>query len=271
MKDPKEISTIQEAPLTPQNSQGISIEDLINKALENKAAIATVERIFAMRKDLKAEWAKEEFNKDMASFQSECPVISKSKGVILKDKKTVAYKYAPIEVLDVETKLLRQKYGFSYKTNQATYKDGDTTMVKAVLTVTHKFGHSEDTEMTVPLGNKTEIMSNSQVVAAAYTFAKRYAFKNAFGIVEADEDNEELLKQGESTKEELSAEIVEKLDKATTHEDLVKTCKEIIDANPKLRKLLEEEYTRRRNELEAIDVDAVAEDMEKQKEQEAKS
>jgi hypothetical protein len=50
-------------------------------------------------------------------------------------------------------------------------------------------GHSESSDVEVPLGTKTEIVSASQVVASALTFAKRYAF-NAFGILTGDEDND---------------------------------------------------------------------------------
>jgi hypothetical protein len=51
--------------------------------------------------------------------------------------------------------------------------------------------------MEVPLGNKTQVMSDTQVVAAAITFAKRYAFLNEFGILTGDEDKEEILNTGE--------------------------------------------------------------------------
>jgi hypothetical protein len=62
--------------------------------------------------------------------------------------------------------------------------------VKVVCRVTHTAGHSEESPMQVPFGNKTDIMSNTQVTAAAQTFAKRYAFCNAFGILTGDEDND---------------------------------------------------------------------------------
>jgi hypothetical protein len=42
----------------------------------------------------------------------------------------------------------------------------------------------------VPLGNKTQVMSDTQVTAAAGTFAKRYAFCNVFGIMTGDEDTD---------------------------------------------------------------------------------
>jgi hypothetical protein len=53
--------------------------------------------------------------------------------------------------------------------------------------------------MTVPFGNKTDIMSQSQVAAAATTFAKRYAFCNAFGILTGDEDTDAAVVKKEAT------------------------------------------------------------------------
>ncbi len=243
MKDETQITT----------NQSFNIEALISQAISKKASVSALKEMLAMRKELKAEWAKEEFNKAMAGFQSECPIIAKTKGVKTKSGQ-VAYKYAPIEVLDSDTKSLREKYGFSYKTDQITFTENNDRQVKAVVTVTHKAGHSEKTEMTVPLGNKTDIMSNSQVTAAAYTFAKRYAFKNAFGIVEADEDDEALLKRGDSDQKDqksLPEEDVKKIDDAKTEQDLINVCKEIKslrgrEFEPDLISL----YTKRKDEIQ---------------------
>ncbi len=209
--------------------ENFNIESLIQQAVKNKASITALKEILSMREKLKQEWAKEQFNKDMAQFQAECPIIGKTKGVKTKTG-IIAYKYAPIEVLDSETKELRNKYGFSYKTDQQTFLDNNERQVRAIVTVTHGDGHSEKTEMTVPLGNKTEIMSNSQVTAAAYTFAKRYAFKNAFGIIEADEDDESLLKKNDvDNKSQLDLPSISKINNCKTLEELKKICRALTD------------------------------------------
>lgn len=233
---------------TPAN---FNIEALIQQAVKNKTSVSALKEMLSMRKELKEEWAREEFNKAMAGFQSECPIIKKTKGVKTRSGAT-AYKYAPIEVLDAETKILREKYGFSYKTDQATFMENNERQVRAIVTVTHKSGHSEKTEMTVPLGNKTDVMSNSQVTAAAYTFAKRYAFKNAFGITEVNEDDESLLKQGDEDKKQgLPKETVDKINKTQTLADLLTVCKELKgQLKPELHDALRFEYTRRKSELE---------------------
>lgn len=233
-----------------ENNNQINIEILIQQAINKKVSISALKEILDMREKLKKEWAKEEFNKSMSGFQSECPIIKKTKGVKTKSGAT-AYKYAPIEVLDADTKKLREKYGFSYKTDQQTFLDNNERQVKAIVTVTHKFGHSEVTEMTVPLGNKTDIMSNSQVTAAAYTFAKRYAFKNAFGITEIDEDDETLLKKLDENKLDLDDESINKINNAKDKKELIEITNKLgREKGPKYKGIILEYYGLKKTQLE---------------------
>lgn len=164
-----------------------SVDVLLSQAVEKGADISTLERLMALRKDMLAEEAKKAFNTAMAEFQSECPVIKKTKGVNTKSGEE-AYKYAPIESVISQVKVLIQKHGFRYSTTMELSADG--LLVKAFCRVVHELGHEEVSEMQVPLGAQTQVMSKSQVVAAAQTFAKRYAFLNAFGIMTGDTDND---------------------------------------------------------------------------------
>ena len=161
-------------------------EALIALAIEKNVSVDTMERLLAMRRELKAERAKEAFDKAMSAFQAECPIIKKTKGVKT-DSGDLAYKYAPLECIVEQVKDFLSKHGFSYCVDQPQAKQG---YVKVALTVKHTLGHSEITCVELPLGNKTRIMSQTQVEAAALTFAKRYAFCNAFGILTGDEDTD---------------------------------------------------------------------------------
>jgi hypothetical protein len=180
----KEISPASSA-IVPQS---MNVEALIAQAIEKGTPVETMERILAMGREVRAELAKKAFDQSMAAFQADCPTIEKTKEVKTRSG-VVAYRYAPIESIVEQVKPHLQKHGFSYSSNMELIENG-TTKVKASIKVTHEGGHSEITDMTVPLGNKTDIMSQSQVVAAAQTFAKRYAFCNAFGILTGDEDTD---------------------------------------------------------------------------------
>ena len=179
-----------EAPKAIEVSRDLSVESLIAQAITSGVPVDTMERLLAMRRELRAEKAKEAFDADMAKFQGACPVIEKTKPVKTKSGQ-VAYRYAPLDVIVAQVKDLLNEHGFSYAIQTETLEN----KVKVTCITKHKSGHSENNSVEVPLGNKTDIMSNTQVVAAALTFAKRYAFCNAFGILTGDEDDD-----GQSTK-----------------------------------------------------------------------
>lgn len=169
-----------------QKAEQMSVEFLIGQAIDKGVPVETMERLLAMRKELKAEYAKEEYDKAMAQFQAECPIIKKTKAGGKTNNGEVAYKYAPLESIVEQTKEAISRNGFSYMVRSETKETG----VKAIVIVKHKAGHSEPTDVEVPLGAKTGVMSAPQVTASALTFAKRYAFCNAFGILTGDEDND---------------------------------------------------------------------------------
>jgi hypothetical protein len=187
-----------------------SVDALLSQAVAAGADIGTLERLMALRKDMLAEEAKKAFNKAMAEFQSECPVINKTKTVKTKGGDD-AYKYAPIDSIVDQVKKLIQKHGFRYSTTMEL--NGD--LVKAFCRVVHELGHEEVSVMEVPLGAQTAVMSKSQVVAAAQTFAKRYAFLNAFGIMTGDTDND-AAKVKEPADDET---VIELLNKCKTMEE----------------------------------------------------
>lgn len=173
----------KEIEQTPSAPFAMSPEVLMAQAIQAGASVETMQSLLAMRRELKAEWAKEQYDHDMAMFQMNCPIIKKTKEVKDNDGK-VAYKYAPIDSIVAQVKSSLEKYGFSYKIETTTHEKG----VTAKCIAKHKFGHSEDSEVNIPLGTKTRMMNDTQVTASAMTFAKRYAFCNVFGIMTGDSD-----------------------------------------------------------------------------------
>lgn len=179
------LATTPQPPAMTAADLAAGPEALISQAIAAGASIDTLERVMALRKDVLAEKAKQAFNEAMAAFQEECPVIKKTKGVKTKAG-AEAYKYAPIDSIITQVKACVKKHGFSYRTSMQLL----TGNVKVVCRVVHMLGHEETSEMEVPLSDGTQIMSKTQVVAAASTFAKRYAFLNAFGIMTGDDDDD---------------------------------------------------------------------------------
>lgn len=168
-----------------QAPQNFPVEALLQSAIDKNVPIETMERLLAMRRELKAEAAKEAFDRAMAAFQSECPVIEKLKPV--KDNhERVLYSYAPLDSIVAQVKEKLGKHGLSY----AIQTEMTATHVKVICIAKHEFGHSESSTVEMPLSTRTGIMSAPQQVAATITFGKRYAFCNAFGIMTGDEDTD---------------------------------------------------------------------------------
>jgi hypothetical protein len=157
---------------------------LIARAIDKNLPIESMEKLLAMRRELKAEWAKEQYFAALSRFQKACPTIGKSKGVNDKYGKR-RYSYAPLEVIVEEVRDALEANGFSYTT--ATEQTPDS--VTAICNAHHIAGHGESTRLTVPIDHEA-YMSAPQKVASALTYATRYAFRNAFGIMTGDEDDD---------------------------------------------------------------------------------
>lgn len=157
--------------------QNAQVEMLISQALDKQVSIETLERLLSMRKELKAEYAKEQFSKALSAFQAECPVIKKTKlGAVAK--------YAPIESILTQVIPFLNKNEFSYSFNSETTEDTVTAHFK----LTHILGHSETTSFTCHHVIKNKAISLAQLDAGTLTFAKRIALCNGLGLVLADED-----------------------------------------------------------------------------------
>lgn len=161
----------------------VSADQLIARAIDKGVDVGTMERLLAMRKELKAEFAEEQYNKAMAKFQSECPIIEKRKEV-KDDKGKVLYKYAPLDDIVMQVRDILAANGFSYSWDT---EENEST-ITPICIVTHISGHSKRSRFNIPSKGGTSIMSGPQKAAAALTFGKRYAFCNALGIMTGDED-----------------------------------------------------------------------------------
>jgi hypothetical protein len=186
----------KETGLPEKAAQGVKAitsvdpQALLAQAIDKNLPIESMERLLAMRKEMKAEFARDQFFVALSGFQSECPIVEKKHQVRDKDKVTKAdkglrYSYAPIEDMVDAVRPLFSKWGLSWtiKTKQ-TRED-----VTAICFAHHCDGHEEVTEFTVPI-DPDAYMTDPQKAAAALTYATRYAFKGAFGIQTKGEDND---------------------------------------------------------------------------------
>jgi hypothetical protein len=165
----------------------VDVQALISQGLQSKADIGVMERLFAMAKEADAIRARRAFFESLAKLQSEMKTITKTKEVKFTNKtgRVTNYSYAPLEVIVDAVKINLKDNGFSYtlKTVQ------DATSVAVTCEAHHDAGHTEISSVTVQI-DADAYMSGPQKVGAAITYAKRYAFCNAFGILTGDEDTD---------------------------------------------------------------------------------
>jgi ERF superfamily len=169
--------------ITPVAQQ--SVDSFISLAISQNAPIETLERLFALHKEVEAEKAKSAYIKALSMFQRMCPVIEKKKKVMNKDGVSVRYMFAPLDDIVSQIKEHLGKNDLSYTWTVLFDENGVTAIAK----ITHVQGHSETSSFTVPIG-KDGFMTAPQQNAAAQTFAKRYALCNALGISTGDEDTD---------------------------------------------------------------------------------
>jgi hypothetical protein len=165
----------------------IDPEALIAKGIEHGISVEGLERLLAMRERLKAEQARSAFVHAVAQFQGACPIIAK--GAVVRDKAgKERYRYASLEAIVKQVGPLLRASELTYRID-TRIEEGQGTALVAICIITHRDGHSESSEFRVPI-DRDSYMSEPQKFGAASTYAKRYAFCNALGILTGDQDTD---------------------------------------------------------------------------------
>lgn len=169
------------------------INDLMAQAVAT-GNMDTIERVFALRTQLKQEAAREAFYAALSAFQNECPVIKKTKVVPFKGGTGVMYRYAPLDTIIKKVGPLLTRHGLSYTIKAGVeLMDGGMPFMVATLSIQHSAGYSDQSEFRVPLDKEAinaSHMNDAQRYGSASTYAKRNVFLNGFGIMCGDEDDD---------------------------------------------------------------------------------
>ena len=169
-----------------KNVKPLDAEALIYKAVESGVPVETMERLLAMRKDLKDEQAKEAYYAALSRFQSKCPIIRKTKEVKDKSGKT-RYRYEPLDGIISQVKGTLEFCNLSYTFR--TMPSIDNTGVDVICETSHILGFTKESSVHIDIDQEA-FMNSAQKSGSALTYAKRYAFCNAFGILTSDEDDD---------------------------------------------------------------------------------
>lgn len=162
-------------------------EMLIMEGVKKGISVDTMERLLVIRREVNAEKAKAAFNFALSAFQAECPTIKKTKKVFNKKEKGggLRYVFAPLDFIVEQVRPILQRNRLAFSIDAEV----EEKWVTATCKITHELGHSEISTFKVPV-DADAYMTASQKFGAALTFAKRYAFVNALGILTGGEDTD---------------------------------------------------------------------------------
>lgn len=173
---------------SPRALARLDPQALIQQAIQAGSTIETLERLFSLAKDVRAEQARELWHRAMAEFQRTCPPIRRSETARITSKRTgssYSYSYAPLGEIMQTILPVMGPLGLS-----ASYRvrhEGERVIASA--RISHEAGHHEESgEVSMPVVSGDDMGANpAQRVGIASTYAKRYALLAILGLAPEDD------------------------------------------------------------------------------------
>lgn len=175
-----QLATIQEQ----ETDQLTSIMTVIERcALNPNVDVEKMQKLLDMQERILNRNAKQSFAAALAGMQADMPQITKNGEIKINGK--VQSKYALFEDINEQVKPVLQKYGFaiSFRVKQ------NEKSIKIIAILSHQEGHSEETELDLPIdtsGNKNSVQS----VGSSLQYGKRYAMCALLNISTGGEDDD---------------------------------------------------------------------------------
>ena len=173
----KTETTLEIAPTEKPVASAITV---IQQALASGATPETLGKLLDVRRDWEADEARKAFNIAIAEFQSRAPIIEK--GDTAHNKQ-----YARMDRIWRAIRPITSTLGLSVTWQTCEARAGDICHVEGALG--HKDGHSVKLSMDVPIPAMIPGQNRAQQMGSAFTYAQRYAFCAALGIVTGDDDD----------------------------------------------------------------------------------
>ena len=122
------------------------VTQLLQLAIQNGGGLETVQGLLDMRKQLKEEWAREQFFKSLSLLQAELPTVEKNKAIKNRDG-SIRYRYSTLDKIIETIKPYLRKYGFTFYFTT----DYDSDAVIVTCNVSHECGHTEKVSFRAPI------------------------------------------------------------------------------------------------------------------------
>lgn len=171
-----EIEKIQ-PPVAANESQAV-LSMIERVVLNPEADMDKLDKMLDMQERILNRSAKQAFTADLAAMQTELPLVAKN------GKGHNSAKYAKLEDINEAIRPALQKYGFA-----VTFRIRQSEKFMTVTALlSHKMGHSEETELLLPLdhsGSKNGV----QAVGSTVSYGKRYTIGALLNISTGDDND----------------------------------------------------------------------------------
>jgi len=170
------------------DQQETSILALLQLAVDKGIDVAALEKLTGLYERMADRRAAEEFGRELAAFQRECPPIKKTATakITTKSGTQFQYHYAELGTIAETIRPYLHVRGFSYY--------WDTSLAAGMMSVScvlrHSNGHSERAKFECPVDDRNAALSGPQQHAVSLTFAKRQSLLQVLGLTTSEDDVE---------------------------------------------------------------------------------
>lgn len=157
------------------------ISHLIAVAIESGKSPEFLRELLSVRREWEADEARKAYAQAITTFQERCPIIQKL-------DKAYNNAYARMDRIWRETRELRRESGITVSWLIAEMRDG---LCHVEGQLRHVSGHVERMACDVPIPELIKGQNKAQQGGSAITYAQRYAFCGALGIVTSDRSDQD--------------------------------------------------------------------------------
>lgn len=156
------------------------------KAIE-RGDTETMEKLFAMRREMRSESAEMAFNAAMTQAQREMRQVTADAS-----NPQTRSRYATYSALDRMLRPIYTSHGFALSFN--TGDDVPAEMVRVLCDVSHDGGFSKHYKVDMPADGKGakggDVMTRTHAAGAALSYGMRYLLKMIFNVAIGEDDND---------------------------------------------------------------------------------
>lgn len=176
----------QEVTVVPTESYATPIERLLEQAIAKGVGPDGIAKLAEVYQSLERQRAVQDYTVAMSALQQDMPPVVKRSQVAFKTKRGAEFaaRYASLEDIARICKPVILQHGFTFRFDTAI----ENRQVTVSCEVSHVGGHSKVTTFSAPV-DQDPALSAAHSTASATSFAQRYAFLLAFGIVPQGADD----------------------------------------------------------------------------------